>query len=88
MLSLKVNNVLVKYFESKNAKIQIMGSPTRMCVASDLQSRILEPLLAHQRKAQEEGRGVDLHLQAGDGKTTSLHQVEPFLSVGNFSCLR
>ena len=62
-----------------------MGSPTRMCVASDLKSRILEPLLAHQRKAQKEGRGVDLHLQAGDGQTTSLHQVRLFLSVGNFS---
>ena len=61
-----------------------MGSLTLLCVASDLKSRILEPLLAHQRKAQKEGRGVDLHLQAGDGQTTSLHQVGSFLSATSF----
>ena len=59
-----------------------------LCVACDLKNRILEALLAHQRKAQKEGRGVDLHLLAEDGQTVSLHQVRSLLSVGNVSCLR
>ena len=62
------------YYLSKNAKIQIMASAA-LCVARDLKNRMLEALLAHQRKAQKEGRGVDLHLQAGDKQTVSLHQV-------------
>ena len=73
------------YYKSKNAKIQIMASAS-LCVAHDLKNRMLEALLAHQRKAQKEGRGVDLHLQAGDKQTVSLHQVTSLLSVGNVSC--
>jgi len=52
-----------------------MASTTLLCVARDLKNRILDALLAHQQKAQKEGRGVDLHLLAEDGQTVSLHQV-------------
>ena len=56
--------------------IQIMVATALVCVARDIKSRILESLLATQRKAQKEGRGVDLHLHAGDGQIVSIHQVQ------------
>ena len=47
-----------------------------LMIAHDLESRILQPLLSHQREAQKRNIGVDLHLQTADGRGVDLHQVE------------
>ena len=53
-----------------------MGGTKLTCIAHDLESRILQPLLSHQREAQKRNNGVDLHLQTADGRGVDLHQVK------------
>ena len=54
----------------------MMGETKLICIAHDLESRILQPLLSHQREAQKRNTGVDLHLQTADGRGVDLHQVK------------
>ena len=54
----------------------MMGGTKLACIAHDLESRILQPLLSHQREAQKRNTGVDLHLKTADGRGVDLHQVE------------
>jgi len=71
----EVGKTLIVSVSARPSTNQPRDKIMALCVARDLKNRILEALLAHQRKAQKEGRGVDLHLLAEDGQTVSLHQV-------------
>ena len=54
----------------------MMGGTKLTCIAHDLESRMLQPLLSHQREVQKRNIGVDLHLKTSDGLGVDLHQVE------------
>jgi len=66
----------------------MMGETKLACIAHDLESRILQPLLSHQREAQKRNTGVDLHLQTADGRGVDLHQVMVLPRSGMLRSLR
>jgi len=66
----------------------MMGGTKLACIAHDLESRILQPLLSHQREAQKRNTGVDLHLQTADGRGVDLHQVMVLPRSGMLRSLR